>query len=66
MNRQFEEASVKLKDLLALKGVEVLNLKKQLAEKGLWKKKKILDKFITDLQSIIVGYCISSLVLCND
>jgi centromeric protein E len=35
MNRQFEEASIKLKDLLALKGIEVLNLKKQLAEKGL-------------------------------
>ncbi|TQE05873.1 hypothetical protein C1H46_008556 [Malus baccata] len=31
MNRKYEEATVKLKDLLASKGVEVLGLKKQLA-----------------------------------
>ncbi|XP_044478345.1 kinesin-like protein KIN-7O isoform X2 [Mangifera indica] len=30
MNKQFEEASAKLKELLASKGIEVLNLKKQL------------------------------------
>ena len=31
MNRKFGEAAGKLKDMLATKGVEVLNLKKQLA-----------------------------------
>ncbi|KAJ0098595.1 hypothetical protein Patl1_20895 [Pistacia atlantica] len=31
MNKQFEEASANLKERLALKGIEVLNLKKQLA-----------------------------------
>ncbi|KAJ4706756.1 Kinesin-like protein [Melia azedarach] len=31
MNKEFEEASASLKDRLALKGIEVLNLKKQLA-----------------------------------
>ncbi|XP_022147755.1 kinesin-like protein KIN-7O isoform X2 [Momordica charantia] len=31
MNRKFEEAAGKLKDMLASKGIEVLNLKKQLA-----------------------------------
>lgn len=31
MNKEFEEASANLKDRLASKGIEVLNLKKQLA-----------------------------------
>lgn len=31
MNRKFEEASANLKERLAAKGIEVLNLKKQLA-----------------------------------
>lgn len=31
MNKKFEEASANLKDRLASKGIEVLNLKKQLA-----------------------------------
>ncbi|OMP07658.1 hypothetical protein COLO4_07160 [Corchorus olitorius] len=31
MNRKFKEASTKLKERLASKGLEVLNLKKQLA-----------------------------------
>jgi centromeric protein E len=31
MNRRYEEAAGKLKDRLASKGIEVLNLKKQLA-----------------------------------
>lgn len=31
MNKQFEEASANLKERLASKGIEVLNLKKQLA-----------------------------------
>jgi centromeric protein E len=31
MNKNFKEASGMLKDLLASKGIEVLNLKKQLA-----------------------------------
>ncbi|XP_025650638.1 kinesin-like protein KIN-7O isoform X3 [Arachis hypogaea] len=35
MHRKFEEAAAKLKDKLATKGIEVLNLKKQLAAKGM-------------------------------
>lgn len=31
MNRKFEEAAGKLKEMLASKGIEVLNLKRQLA-----------------------------------
>lgn len=31
MNKKYEEASRKLKDKLAAKGIEILNLKKQLA-----------------------------------
>lgn len=34
MNKKYEEASVKLKELLVSKGIEVLNLKKQLSTKG--------------------------------
>ncbi|MED6112151.1 hypothetical protein PIB30_118413 [Stylosanthes scabra] len=35
MHQKFEEGAAKLKEKLATKGIEVLNLKKQLAEKGL-------------------------------